>query len=102
MGAKRLVVWASTGAMALSGAGATASVARGASDDAAVSADGRYVAFTSSADDLVAGDTNHSVDVFVRDRGTGRTERVSIATGGEQARRSAHGSDQPAISSDGR
>lgn len=88
--------------MALSAAGATASVARGASDNAAVSADGRYVAFTSSADDLVARDTNHSVDVFVRDRGTGRTERVSIATGGEQARRSAHGSDQPAISGDGR
>ncbi|HEV7806932.1 MAG TPA: hypothetical protein VGO80_14005 [Solirubrobacteraceae bacterium] len=103
MGGKRLVVWmVITVAMACSVAGATASVASAAGDNAAVSADGRYVAFSSSADDLVAGDTNRSVDVFVRDRGTGRTERVSIATGGEQARRSALGSDQPAISGDGR
>jgi Tol biopolymer transport system component len=103
MGGKRLVVvTVTTGAMACSVLGAAASAARGASDNAAVSADGRYVAFSSSADDLVAGDTNRAVDVFVRDRGTGRTERVSIVTGGAQARRSALGSDQPAISGDGR
>ena len=75
---------------------------RGASTSPAVSADGRYVAFASSAHDLVAGDTNRSIDVFVRDRGTGRTERVSVGTGGAQAGRSARGSDQPAISGDGR
>ncbi|MEA2234971.1 MAG: hypothetical protein QOD83_4787, partial [Solirubrobacteraceae bacterium] len=104
MGGKRLVAWTVTvGAMAFSAAGAgVASAAGGASANPAVSADGRYVAFTSSADDLVSGDTNGSIDVFVRDRGTGRTERVSVSTGGEQARRSVLGSDQPAISGDGR
>ncbi len=75
---------------------------RGASGSPAVSASGRYVAFTSSADDLVAGDTNRSLDVFVRDRGTGRTERVSVRTDGGQARRSGAGSGQAAISGDGR
>jgi Tol biopolymer transport system component len=75
---------------------------RAGSTSPAVSASGRYVAFTSSADDLVADDTNRSSDVFVRDRGTGRTERVSVGTGGGQARRAAGGSGQPAISGDGR
>ena len=43
---------------------------------AAVSADGRFVAFVSLASTLVAGDTNGTSDVFVRDRITGTTERV--------------------------
>jgi len=47
-----------------------------------VSADGRYVAFTSSASNLVPGDTNGLPDVFVRDRLLGTTRRVSIAPGG--------------------
>jgi Tol biopolymer transport system component len=52
-----------------------------------ISADGRYVAFQSGADDLVPGDTNGGVaDVFVHDRQTGTTERVSIATDGTQGR----------------
>lgn len=50
-----------------------------------VSATGRYVTFRSYATNLVPGDTNATTDVFVRDRGTGRTERVSVATGGVQA-----------------
>lgn len=50
----------------------------GASRDAAVSADGRYVAFTSNASNLVARDPNgHASDVFVRDRRTEQTQRVS-------------------------
>lgn len=53
--------------------------------DASISADGRYVAFASAADDLVAGDTNEVQDIFVRDRREGRTERVSVATSGAQA-----------------
>ncbi|HET6164505.1 MAG TPA: hypothetical protein VFG37_12610, partial [Planctomycetota bacterium] len=52
--------------------------ANGASDGPAISADGRFVAFTSAADDLVAGDTNQTYDVFVHDRATGTTERVSV------------------------
>ncbi len=49
-----------------------------------ISADGRFVAFLSAATNLVAGDTNGWPDVFVRDRQTGTTERVSVATGGVQ------------------
>ena len=65
----------------------------------AISADGRYVAFESAASNLVAGDTNHTTDVFVRDLRSGTTQRVSVATGGTQANRN---SDSPAISADGR
>lgn len=56
----------------------------------AVSDDGRYVAFTSHANNLVAGDTNGATDVFVRDLHTGVTERVSLtAAGGQTNRRAA-------------
>lgn len=43
-----------------------------------ISADGRWVVFISRATNLVAGDTNEAMDVFVHDRETGRTERVSV------------------------
>src|SRR5687768_6646890 len=45
---------------------------------------GRLVLFHSSADNLVAGDTNQASDVFVRDRQTGLVERVSVGNGGIQ------------------
>ena len=48
------------------------------SDRASISADGRYVAFASLAENLVPGDTNFSSDIFVRDRATDRIERVSV------------------------
>ena len=51
----------------------------------ALSADGRYVAFASGATNLVAGDTNGWMDVFVHDRQTGATERVSVADDGSEA-----------------
>ena len=72
--------------------------ANGASSDPVVSSDGRYVAFTSDADNLVAGDTNHWSDVFVRDRLKGTTVRVSVATGGGQG---SEGSFSPSICADG-
>jgi Tol biopolymer transport system component len=50
----------------------------------AMSPDGRYVAFRSLASNLVPGDTNSRWDVFVRDRGTGTTVRVSLSSTGEQ------------------
>jgi Tol biopolymer transport system component len=50
-----------------------------------ISSDGRIVAFDSNATDLVAGDTNGEFDVFVRDRGVGTTERVSVSSAGAQA-----------------
>ncbi|MBM3674689.1 MAG: hypothetical protein FJW88_06980 [Actinobacteria bacterium] len=46
---------------------------------------GRYVLFASYATDLVTGDTNGLLDVFVRDRVAGTTERVSVAGDGSQA-----------------
>jgi Tol biopolymer transport system component len=55
------------------------------SNTATISADGRYVAFRSLATNLVAGDTNGSDDVFVRDRSAGRTRRVSVGFDGAQA-----------------
>jgi uncharacterized repeat protein (TIGR01451 family) len=65
----------------------------------AISADGRFVAFVSEADNLVSKDTNGTPDVFVRDRQLGTTERVSVTSAGLQADGSSHG---PAISADGR
>jgi hypothetical protein len=53
-------------------------------DRASITADGRLVAFMSLADNLVPGDTNLAADVFVRDRLTGTTERVSVSSKGRQ------------------
>ena len=64
-----------------------------------ISADGRYVAFESRASNLVDGDTNGYSDIFVHDRQTGITSRVSVAGGGTQGNGD---SAQPAISADGR
>ena len=52
----------------------------------AVSADGRYIAFDALDDTLVPGDTNNEFDVFLRDTQTGKTTRVSVGSGGVQAR----------------
>jgi TolB protein len=71
----------------------------GDSFEPAISADGRFVAFTSRADDLVAGDTNGLPDTFVRDRQAGATRRVNVGPGGAQADAFTFA---PAISGDGR
>jgi Tol biopolymer transport system component len=70
------------------------------STDPAISGDGRYVVFTSLADNLVAGDTNKVQDVFVRDMQTGLTELVSVSTNGVSPGNAD--SSSPAISLDGR
>jgi Tol biopolymer transport system component len=49
-----------------------------------ISADGRFVTFTSRADNLVAGDTNASPDVFLRDRRAHMTTRVSLTSDGSE------------------
>jgi Tol biopolymer transport system component len=54
------------------------------SDDPALSANGRFVAFESLASNLVPGDTNGVEDIFVRDRRTGTTRRVSLGPNGIQ------------------
>src|SRR5260221_527470 len=66
-----------------------------------ISADGRFVAFKSYASNLVAGDTNHFVDVFVRDRLAGTTQRVSVPSSGAQASGDS-GYNGLAIAGDGR
>jgi archaellum component FlaF (FlaF/FlaG flagellin family) len=68
----------------------------------ALSHDGRYVAFLSVADNLVAGDSNSEQDVFWHDRVTGETRRVSVASDGTQANSFCCGISGPAISGDGR
>jgi Tol biopolymer transport system component len=67
-----------------------------------ISADGRYVAFNSDASNLVAGDTNNKGDIFVHDRQTGVTTRVSVDSAGTQATGGNAGGGSPSISSDGR
>lgn len=69
------------------------------STGASVSANGRWVAFTSSATKLVPNDTNQRDDIFVRDRLLGETVRISVGPDGVQADQS---SSAPKISADGR
>jgi Tol biopolymer transport system component len=82
--------------VSLSSAGAQGN---GLSEDASVSDDGNLVAFTSTASNLVTGDTNGAADVFVRDRAAGTTTRVSVSTGGAEG---LGVSGTPSISGDGR
>jgi len=63
-----------------------------------ISADGRYVAFTSTASNLVTGDANGKNDIFVKDTLTGSTSRVSTGIGSEPNGDSYY----PDISADGR
>ncbi len=68
-------------------------------EEIAISGNGRYVAFVSNSPDLVAGDMNGKQDVFVRDRLTNTTRRISLNSLGEEA--NDH-SFYPSISADGR
>ncbi|MCW2505798.1 MAG: domain protein beta Propeller [Actinomycetia bacterium] len=69
------------------------------SSGAAISGDGRFVAFDSHATNLVGGDTNAAGDVFRYEVATGAVTRVSVSSGEEQARRD---SSAPSLSGDGR
>ena len=68
------------------------------SQEASVSDDGRYVAFESLASNLVADDTNNSLDIFVRDI-AGSTMRASVDSAGVQG--TGHSTD-PYVSGNGR
>jgi Tol biopolymer transport system component len=74
-------------------------VPRGPSESPTISADGRFVAFASSADNFVEDDTNGDTDVFVYDRVAGITTRVSVSSAGEQSDKF---SMTPGVSADGR
>jgi len=55
-----------------------------ASSEPSISPDGRFVAFSSTATNLVPGDTNGVQDAFVHDRVLGSTDRVSVSNTGMQ------------------
>jgi Tol biopolymer transport system component len=76
--------------------------ATGASSSVSLSADGRFVVFTSDAANLVANDRNLSSDLFVRDRLTGVTSLVSTDANGNQADDASFTFSREAISDDGR
>ncbi|HST94306.1 MAG TPA: hypothetical protein VLJ78_05965, partial [Microvirga sp.] len=93
-----------TGAVTLVSTKADGQVANGTSIDPAASRDGRYIVFTSTADDLVAGDTNGRADIFRKDLVTGAVVRVSTAgrnAQGQEPEANAKSADA-SISADGR
>ncbi len=87
---------ATTSRVSISGSGAQAN---GDSTHAALSGDGRYVVFESTASNLVSGDTNGAADVFLYDRQSRAVERISVSSSGAQG---TGDSDYPAINADGR
>ncbi|WP_164867950.1 PD40 domain-containing protein [Rhodovarius crocodyli] len=89
-----------TGAVLLVSLNTVGAAANSVSYGAAVNSDGRYVAFLSAASDLVAGDTNGLIDVFLRDMVTGQVRLVSLTADGRQANGSAL--NRVSISADGR
>ena len=88
-----------TGLLQLVSATQAGTSGNAASLEPAVSDDGNVVAFRSGASDLVAGDTNGRLDIFVRDVSAGVTERVSVASDGSEANQNSF---EPDISGDGR
>ncbi|MEG9224544.1 S-layer homology domain-containing protein [Aeromicrobium sp. Sec7.5] len=88
-----------TGAITIESRSSAAVLANGASQQASMSADGRYVTFISYSDNLAAGDTTAAPDVFVRDIANGQTIRVGLGPGGANPNSSAL---SPTISADGR
>jgi Tol biopolymer transport system component len=69
------------------------------SDFADVSSNGRFVVFQTPSTNLVPGDTNNRIDIFLRDRVKGTTQRVSVSATGEQAN---HDNTRPSMSEDAR
>jgi subtilisin family serine protease len=88
-----------TGTTELVSQSTAGTLANGASFDHVISADGQHVAFESQATNLVIGDTNGVMDVFVRDLTNNTTTRVSIHSNGTQATMLCV---RPSISKDGR
>ncbi|MFD2328666.1 S-layer homology domain-containing protein [Cohnella sp. GCM10020058] len=78
--------------------GTPSSAGTGDSKSASVSGDGRFVAFASAATNLTEGDTNGKQDIFLSDRATGATKRISLGSGGVQANNDSYA---PFVSLDG-
>jgi Tol biopolymer transport system component len=94
-GTTRLVSGATEGVVGLPGASSLS----GLSGAREISDDGRYIVFNSLATNLVAGATNGTQHVYVKDMTTGAVVRASVNDAGEPGNRP---SQQPAISGDGR
>lgn len=71
----------------------------GYSHNLTLSADGRFVAYSSDATNLVPGDTNGKKDIFVHDTLTKQTSRISVNSGGIQGNQDSY---LPSLSADGR
>jgi Tol biopolymer transport system component len=82
--------------------GAGGAEANGPSFEGGISGNGRYLIFQSLASNLVTGDTNDGVDVFVYDRRRGSTQRVSVSMSGAEARDGTFYLEPPWLSADGR
>ena len=82
--------------VSVNSAGAAANASSSAPN---ISGDGRFAVFQTSADNLVAGDTNFQIDIFVHDRLLGETSRINLASDGTQSNGLSH---SPQISADGR
>jgi uncharacterized repeat protein (TIGR01451 family) len=83
----------------------TSAIGNDASQYTDMTPDGRFVAFVSTASNLVPGDTNGVGDVFVRDRLSGVTERVSVGIKGAEGNGDSNFlgiATNPSISNDGR
>jgi Tol biopolymer transport system component len=87
-----------TGVIELISRGLNGKPANGASSSPSLSANGRYVAFFSNANDLVSGGTNMP-NIYVYDREGKTTEQISIGLGGSLP---TGISLYPSISEDGR
>lgn len=66
------------------------------SHDASISPDGNFIAYRSSADNILPGDTNNTEDIFVYDIRYGSTERVSLKSNGTEANNTSY---KPSFSS---
>ncbi len=93
-----LISVSSAGVQGNNASGASAGITTPSSERASVSADGCEVAFMSMADNLVPDDTNGVADVFVRDRCSGTTGRVSVTSKGRQG--DDHSGFSPSTSAD--
>jgi len=89
--------WAATTTLLVSGPGG--GVPNGWTDLGMVTSDGRFATFSSTADNLVLGDTNGLGDAFVLDRSNGSVDRVNVSSSGVQ---STEGAGPPVLSADGR
>jgi hypothetical protein len=88
-----------TGEMKLVSISSSGEQGNGSSNSAALSEDGRYVAFESLASNLVSGDTNAKADVFIHDMATGETILLSTDSSGTQGNNDSY---PPVISDNGR